>query len=73
MGMFDEVDYTAPCWRCGEEISTFQSKDGPCLLKRLSPKKVRNFYRSCSKCGAWNEYKVKVESYRVKRVKTEEE
>lgn len=69
MGMFDYVDYEAPCGKCGEMIREFQSKDGPCLLKHISPRKVRRFYQTCAKCGEWNEFKVKVETYRVKRVK----
>lgn len=56
--MFDWVDYEAKCWRCGEELTKFQSKDGDCLLNVLLPKQVTRFYDSCPKCRAWNEYRV---------------
>ena len=56
MGMFDEVKYEAPCWKCGEILKHWQSKDGPCNLLTLFPTEVDNFYDSCGKCGAWNEY-----------------
>ena len=58
MGMFDTVKYKAPCWKCGEPITEFQSKDGECMLEIVTPKQVGNFYGSCYKCHAWNEYDV---------------
>jgi len=58
MGMFDYVKYKAPCWKCGEEVTEFQSKDGDCYMQELSAKKVKRFYGSCLKCHAWQEYDV---------------
>ena len=62
MGMFDYVNYRAPCLKCGYPLTEkhFQSKDHHCLLQVVAPKKVRNFYSSCPQCRTWNEYKVKV-------------
>lgn len=68
MGMFDIVDYEAPCYKCGASGIEFQSKDHRCTLRKISPRKVRRFYGTCPQCRAWNEYKVKVQSYTVKRV-----
>lgn len=59
MGMFDYVKYEADCFSCGEPLKDFQSKDHKCLLKTVSPKKVKRFYTSCDNCKAWNEFKVK--------------
>ena len=58
--MFDTIKYKAPCWKCGFELTNFQSKSGECLLKIISPKKLGtgNFYEMCPKCQAWNEYDV---------------
>lgn len=61
MGMFDNVNYEAPCWNCGHPLTRddFQSKDGPCLLKYIDPKEVSGFYAHCPKCGKWNNYHTK--------------
>ena len=56
--MFDYVKYKAPCWKCRAEVTEFQSKDGDCGMQELSAKKVQNFYGTCPKCHAWNEYDV---------------
>ena len=56
MGMFDHVEYKAPCWQCGKELTDWQSKSGACMLKKLQPIQVRDFYTGCKDCGAWNEY-----------------
>lgn len=73
MGMFDYIEYTELCWKCGEPLKDFQSKDGPCLMSTLSPANVHYFYTSCDneKCKAWNEFSVVVTGYRVERVKDE--
>lgn len=73
MGMFDYVNYEAPCGKCGTMLGPedWQSKDHHCTMATISPRKVRRFYASCDNCGEWNEFKVKVESYRVKRVRPE--
>lgn len=58
MGMFDWVNYKAPCWKCGEELKGFQSKDADCVLARMEPMDVEHFYDLCPKCGTWNQYRV---------------
>jgi len=60
MGMFDYVKYKAPCWKCGTELSNFQSKNGECLMNTVTPQQlgVGSFYTGCPKCRAWNEYDV---------------
>ena len=54
MGMFDTVDFRTKCPCCGEEVSEFQSKGGPCLLLVISPAEAGHFYGPCS-CGVWVE------------------
>lgn len=58
MGMFDHIDFECDCPHCGERVSGFQSKDGPCALLRLHPSKVSHFYRDCPGCGHWLEFDV---------------
>lgn len=53
MGLFDYVRFEIPCPACGEKVSTFQSKDGPCQLEVLEPHEVSHFYTSCRRCGQW--------------------
>jgi phage FluMu protein Com len=65
MGMFDYVNYEAPCIKCGKLLTEFQSKDGECYLKRLEPKDVRRFYTSCDECKTWNEYEVKPQEIKI--------
>jgi len=61
MGMYDNVKYEAPCPKCGEKITAWQSKAGPCSLATLEPWEVANFYAPCLKCHAWIDAKVKAE------------
>jgi len=58
MGMFDYVKYKAPCKKCGEELTEWQSKDGECSLSIIEPKDVNRFYTDCKICKSWNEYEV---------------
>jgi len=58
MGMYDNIEFKATCDQCGQELSDFQSKDGPCNLAILSPRDVKNFYTSCNKCNTWHEWLV---------------
>jgi hypothetical protein len=58
MGMFDYVNYQADCDKCGQPLSDFQSKDGPCELGFLAASDVDYFYTSCSKCRTWHDFKV---------------
>jgi len=53
MGMYDDVEFEMSCPSCGEKVSGFQSKDGPCLLLKVNVSQIRNFYTSCSKCSTW--------------------
>ena len=53
MGMFDNVRYSAPCPKCGVELTDWQSKDGNCALDYIEPYQVSNFYTSCYGCGNW--------------------
>lgn len=56
MGMFDYVNYEASCWRCGEVLKCWQSKDADCEMKTVEVSEVNSFYESCKACGAWNEF-----------------
>ncbi len=55
MGMFDHVQYVAPCPVCGHTIDEkdWQSKDGPCGLFTIDPSKVDDFYAICDNCETW--------------------
>lgn len=65
MGMFDWVEYEANCHKCGDPLTGFQSKSGPCCMKKVKPSEVTGFYASCKKCGVWHNFHVVVESYHV--------
>lgn len=54
MGMFDNVNYTCPCSKCGHPVTNWQSKDGPCVLTHLEPADVKHFYGDCDICGTWH-------------------
>jgi len=55
MGMFDYVSYDLKC-DCGETFNNFQSKDGPCELRTLSPLQVDYFYGDCPHCGEYHSF-----------------
>ena len=55
MGMFDYVQYEAPCKKCGYILTEWQSKDGDCTLDTIQPEEVENLYTSCPECKTWNE------------------
>ena len=61
MGMFDNVNYEAPCPKCGKVLKDWQSKDGPCNLGTVEPYEVDSFYTICSnnECKEWIQYIVK--------------
>jgi hypothetical protein len=79
MGMFDNVRYEAPCYKCGHLLTGWQSKSGPCDMVTLEPWQVTNLYSICPKCAAWNEYtvdadlEIKVHSVKFIRVAEPEE
>ena len=58
MGMFDYVNYSAPCKECGEILTGWQSKSGDCVLDAVEPETVGYFYDFCSNCQAMNEVTV---------------
>ena len=60
MGMFDWVDYTCPCPKCGNKVEGFQTKDTDCTLSVVEPTDCRNFYAECSNCGIWINIQSKV-------------
>jgi len=53
MGMYDNVNFEMDCPICGERVDDFQTRDGDCLLKTLSPCDVDNFYSCCRKCNSF--------------------
>ena len=65
MGMFDYVDYTCKCPKCGAEVTGFQTKSGECTLSTISPEKAGYFYSSCEECDAWIEGETVVKDYQV--------
>jgi len=62
MGMYDWVEYSCKCPKCGTKVDGFQTKSGPSMLKVLKVGEVDNFYSSCEKCGTWVEYTLKPDS-----------
>jgi len=69
MGIYNTVNFTAPCWACHTELTRFQTKDGDCYFGTVEVNAVRNFYTICPHCRAWNEYNVIVDTYHLERVK----
>lgn len=59
MGMFDWINVTLLCPKCGRTIHGFQSKDGNCMLECLEFWKVDNFYSYCDHCEAMIDYTLK--------------
>ena len=55
MGMFDRINYTAPCPACGAELGPerWQSKEHACIMQTLEPWEVDNFYAVCAGCNTW--------------------
>lgn len=56
MGIFDYVNAKIPCFKCGEMLAGWQTKDGNVWMNRVDPDTVSNFYDQCHKCKTWNEY-----------------
>jgi len=61
MGMFDYVNYKAPCPNCGVELNRWQTKDDCCCLTMLEPWQVKYFYAICGNCGTWIDATVEAE------------
>ena len=53
MSSFDWINVRMPCPTCGNEISRFQSKDGPRRQLTIDPGEVHHFHEYCWKCGTW--------------------
>ncbi|MDP2363160.1 MAG: hypothetical protein Q8M94_05260 [Ignavibacteria bacterium] len=62
MGMFDNINYTMKCPKCGHLVGNFQSKDKGCSLTELELWQVDNFYSFCHNCETWIEFNLKKES-----------
>lgn len=57
MGMFDWVEFEAPCPKCGERVTGFQTKDRDNVLDCIPPVGLESFYTSCDRCDMWIEYR----------------
>lgn len=66
MGMYDDVIYNTKCPKCGALVTEWQSKDGLCLMEKLTPADVTNFYTSCGNCKSWLTAKTIVTDYVVR-------
>ena len=55
MGMFDYVEFSTKCKKCGETVTGFQTKDSRCRLDylKVSDSHLEHFYSSCDSCGEW--------------------
>lgn len=76
MGMFDYVDVTIKCSKCGEKVQGFQTKDHECGLHNLKFEDLNEgdeFYSYCAKCERNYTFYVKVDKLGNKYVKTLEE
>lgn len=61
MGMFDHVRHEADCYKCGHNLTRWQSKSGPCNMGTVEPWQVNTLYTNCPKCKAWNQYDVEAD------------
>lgn len=61
MGMYDNINYTITCPKCGHLVYHFQSKDKGCSLSNLEFWQVDNFYSYCDNCETWIEFNLKEE------------
>lgn len=73
MGMFDNVyDGNEPlvmkCPECGEDVTGFQSKSGPCMLENIDWRLLPNFYTECQNCSHWLEINVEPPIFELKMV-----
>lgn len=68
MGMYDNVNYECRCPNCGETVTGFQSKDGPCELGMIEVSEAHNFYTDCHHCDEWIEFVVRPTNYVLVRV-----
>jgi hypothetical protein len=61
MGLYDHIHISIACFNCGQQLTEWQTKDGPCALQHITLLDIPegSFYGMCT-CNAWNEYKVDV-------------
>lgn len=62
--MFDMVRFSAPCWKCGAMLRSFQTKDSPPphLMEFVNIDQIRdggNMVDVCDDCDSWNYYEVR--------------
>lgn len=57
MGVFDYVDYTAPCPKCGTVLdkNDWQTKDGQPYMNTVRPETVWSWHAICPNCREWVE------------------
>jgi hypothetical protein len=56
MGLFNEVDVTLPCPRCGKEVKKFQTKDDTydtLYMEKVDFWTVREFHSICDTCNSF--------------------
>ena len=68
MGLYDHIRISIACFNCGQQLTDWQTKDGPCAMQNLLLTDIPagTFYGICHPnigCGAWNEYKVDINYY----------
>jgi predicted nucleic-acid-binding Zn-ribbon protein len=54
--MFDYVNVSIKCPKCGNIVRGFQTKDGECGMNTLEIEEVNQFYTTCYKCKSWIEF-----------------
>ena len=60
MGMYNYVNFEAPCPSCGKTITDdWQTKDGNCMLEKVKIQEINTFYNYCDNCGEWIQYERK--------------
>jgi hypothetical protein len=60
VGMYDDIEYEAPCPLCGTALTTWQSTDGSQALETLTTRELWDqtrfrgdilYYTNCDSCG----------------------
>jgi hypothetical protein len=69
MGMFNWVNYKAPCPNCGMEITDWQTKEGYCHMVTIEPWQVKLFYTTCPYCNIWIDANVDAEVEQIVNIK----
>lgn len=60
MGMFDYVNFSWFCPKCGGVVDDFQTKSRECTLASFDVWEILggSIHTSCKQCGEWLEYAV---------------